>query len=144
MAHVSRRLDDLVPPFRALAAEFSARLTEADIPHKIISTGRTQAEQDAALASGHSTVKHSKHQDGLAMDICPWDQFLISGADKLLWDTSSPAAVIVWKKVGLIAESLGLRWGGRFKPLNALGLGWDPGHVEYVAPPVAPPPPPTA
>ena len=131
---MSRALDDLAPVFRPIACEFSARLTEADIPHKIISTGRTAAEQAQAVATGHSKVTHSKHQDGLAMDICPWDQFLVVGEDKLLWDTSSPQAAIAWKRVGLIAESLGLRWGGRFKPLNAMGLGWDPGHVEYVAP----------
>jgi hypothetical protein len=129
---MSRHLDDLAPVFRPLAVELIARLIEADIPHKIIDTRRTQSEQDAAVASGHSQVKHSKHQDGLAIDLCPWDQYLSVGADKLLWDTSMPSSVIIWKRMGVIGKSLGLRWGGDFKPLNKLGLGWDPGHFEFI------------
>ncbi len=132
---MSRRLDDLHPTFRPLAAELIARLIEADIPHKIIFTSRTQAEQDAAFASGHSKVRYSKHQDGLAIDLCPWDQFLIHGDDKLAWSTDDPATVIVWKRMGVIGKALGLRWGGDFKPLNKLGLGWDAGHFEYMEQP---------
>lgn len=92
----------------------------------IICTGRTEEEQAEAVRTGHSKVARSKHQDGLAIDICPYDQFLIHGPDKLQWSTSDP----VWKTIGEIGMGLGLRWGGTFAPLDKNGLGWDPGHFE--------------
>lgn len=131
---MSRALDDLSPRFRPLAFEFLARLTEAHIQVLITFTLRTAAEQAEAVRTGHSQVAHSKHQDGDAMDVVPYSQFLLKGDDKLQWDTSDP----VWPKIGAIAERLGLRWGGRFRPLNAQGVGWDPGHVEYVEHPISP------
>src|SRR5438128_1645710 len=131
---MDRSLDSLATPFKQVAALFLARLVEAQIPVLIINTRRTDAEQEQAIKTGHSHVAHSKHQDGLAMDVCPWETFTLHGSDKLLWDTSDP----VWLKIGTIAETLGLRWGGRFHPLNAQGIGWDPGHVEQ---PDAPMPP---
>ena len=95
----------------------------------IICTGRTDAEQAEAVRTGHSRVTRSKHQDGLAIDICPYGQYLIHGEAKLMWDVGDP----VWKKLGEMGEKLGMRWGGRFTPLNKDGVGWDPGHFEYVA-----------
>lgn len=132
---MSRRLADLAPLFRPLAIELLAQLTEAGIMVLITGTGRTAAEQAAYLAAGTSRVVRSRHQDGLAMDVCPYDQYQLHGTDKLQWDGVDP----IWMKIGQIGEALGLRWGGRFKPLNTVGVGWDPGHFEY-----QPPPPPTS
>jgi hypothetical protein len=131
---VSRKLDDLSPRFKPLAFEFLARLTEAQIPVLITSTLRTAAEQADAVRTGHSQVAHSKHQDGDAIDVVPYAQFLLKGDDKLQWDTGDP----VWLKIGAIAEGLGLRWGGRFRPLNRMGIGWDPGHAEFIEHPASP------
>ena len=74
---MSRALDDLALPFRPLACKLIARLAERGVPVFIVCTGRTQREQDEAVASGHSKVRHSKHQDGIAIDICPYRQFII-------------------------------------------------------------------
>lgn len=96
----------------------------------IINTRRTVAEQLEAVSSGHSWVQHSLHEDGLAIDICPFDTYLLHGTDKLKWDTSDP----VWWMLGKIGESLGLRWGGRFNQHDPTKIGIDPGHFEYVRP----------
>lgn len=126
---MSRKLNDLSDRMRPLAVELLARLTEAGIPVLIVDTLRTPAEHAINLANGTSKAKHSKHLDGDAIDVCPYETFSRTGPDKLQWDTTDP----VWKDIGAIGEALGLRWGGRFKPLNAIGVGWDPGHFEYPA-----------
>ena len=120
---MSRALDDLAQVFRPLAFELLARCVEAGIAVEIICTGRTQVEQDAAVASGHSWVTRSKHQDGLAIDLCPFQVWLEVGVDKLQWDAGDPQ----WARIGAIGERLGLRWGGRWKQR-------DLGHLEYVDP----------
>lgn len=125
---MSRALDDLAPVFRPLAFELLARCVEAGIAVEIICTGRTQAEQDAAVASGHSWVLVSKHQSGLAIDICPFQIWMEVGPDKLAWNADDPQ----WAKIGAIGEALGLRWGGRWKQR-------DLGHLEYVDPAEQPP-----
>jgi peptidoglycan L-alanyl-D-glutamate endopeptidase CwlK len=120
---MSRSLNDLAPVFRPLAIELVARCVEAGIPVMIISTGRTEEEHQANLAAGKSWVIRSKHLDGLAIDICPWEEFNLNGPDKLAWDGDNQ----VWARIGEIGESLGLRWGGRWKKR-------DLGHFEYVGP----------
>lgn len=124
---MARRLNELSPRFRPLAERLIALLVEAQIPCLIVCTGRTQAEQDAAFAAGTSKVRHSKHQDGDAIDLAPYDTYQLHGPDKLKWDTSDP----IWGHIGTIGKDLDLRWGGDFTPLNAQGVGWDPGHFEY-------------
>jgi len=116
---MSRRLDDLDPRFRPLAVELLARCVEAGIPAMIIDTLRTPEEHQANLAKGVSWTKHSKHLDGLAIDVCPYDTYQLHGPDKLQWNAGDP----VWQEIGAIGESLGLRWGGRWKPK-------DLGHFE--------------
>lgn len=123
------QLDHLDPVFKPKAVELLARLTEARIPAVIINTRRSAAEQAKAVATGVSWVAHSKHEDGLAIDVCPYETYILHGASKLDWSTQDP----VWQAIGRIGEGLGLRWGGRFTPLNELGIGKDPGHFEYVA-----------
>ena len=124
---MSRRLDDLSLRFRPLAVELLARLTEAKVPVLIVCTGRTAEEQADAVRRGVSKVARSRHQDGDAIDVAPYQQYLMHGEDKVLWDATDP----IWMQIGHIAEALGLRWGGRFRPLNGAGIGWDPGHVEW-------------
>lgn len=120
-------LDSLDPKFKPFAFALLARLTEARIPVIITNTRRTEAEQQQALAQGVSWVQHSKHQDGLAIDVVPLSSYVIHGSNKALWDTKDP----VWLQIGKVVESLGLRWGGRFHPINDVGVGVDPGHAEY-------------
>lgn len=116
-------LDALDPRFKPLAIELLARCVEAGIAVRIINTKRTEEEQRAILARGASWVQRSKHQDGLAIDICPYSVFDLNGPDKLQWDGSDP----VWEKIGLLGEALGLRWGGRWAKK-------DFGHFELKTP----------
>lgn len=119
---MSRRLDDLDPRFRPLAVELLARIVEASIPVLIVDTLRTPAEHAENLHRGVSWITRSKHLDGLAIDIVPYDVYTsAAGGDKLLWDTDSP----LWITLGRIGEGLGLRWGGRWGQR-------DMGHFEYV------------
>ncbi len=114
-------LDSLAPVFKPLAMELLARCVEQRVPVVIVNTRRTDAEQADALARHVSWVPHSKHQDGLAMDIAPYETWVAHGTNKILWDGSDP----IWLRLGVIGEGLGLRWGGRWTVK-------DLGHFEYV------------
>lgn len=118
---MSRKLDDLSDRFKPLAIELLARLTEAGIAVMVIDTLRTPEEHAANLANGVSWTPRSKHLTGDAIDICPYAIYDVNGPDKLEWNAGHP----IWPKVGAIGESLGLRWGGRWKQK-------DMGHFEYV------------
>jgi hypothetical protein len=118
---MSRALADLSDRFRPLAEKLLARCVEARIPIVIIDTLRTPAEHAANLAKGVSWTNHSKHLDGDAIDICPYAQYDAHGSNKLLWDGGDP----IWQRIGVIGETLGLRWGGRWSTP-------DLGHFEYV------------
>lgn len=125
---MSRALDDLDERFKPVAIEFLARLTETGVPVLVVDTLRTKAEHQRNITNGTTKIKRSKHCDGLAMDVCPWDEFRLHGPDKLQWNATDP----VWQRIGHIAERLGLRWGGRFNESEkGKGDGWDPGHVEW-------------
>lgn len=134
---MSRRLDDLSSAMRPLAFEFLARLAEAGIAVMIVDTLRTEEEHAENLANGTSRATVSNHLprrmrttlpptnplDGGksdAMDVCPYDVYQIAGADKLKWD----ADAAIWQQIGVIAEQVGLEWGGRWKK------PYDPGHVQ--------------
>lgn len=119
---MSRALDDLDPRFTPLAYALIARASEHLLPVLIVFTSRTAAEQAVAVATGASRVVRSKHQDGLAIDICPYDLYQLHGPDKLKWDTNDPA----WAILGGLGEALGLRWGGRWHDPH------DPGHFEFL------------
>lgn len=119
---MERALDALSPRFKPMAIELLARCVEAGIPVMVIQTRRTVAEHEANVAAGVSWTKHSKHIDGDAIDICPFEQYQLHGPDKLRWDANDP----VWQRIGPIGEALGLRWGGRWTVK-------DMGHFEYVS-----------
>lgn len=138
---MSRALDDLCPKLRTSAMEVIARLAEQSYPLMIVDTLRTPEEHEANLANGTSWTRRSKHLPrrveecsacaalpnslgtrGLshAIDLVPYQQYLLNGRDKLAWDADQPA----WEIIGEVGESLGLRWGGRWPTP-------DLGHLEY-------------
>jgi len=119
---MNRSLDDLDPRFREVAMALIARCTEAEIPVRIIDTRRTAEEHADNLRRGASWTAHSKHLDGLAIDICPYESYVLHGANKLDWNADDP----VWQEIGQIGEELGLVWGGRWKQK-------DLGHFEMAA-----------
>lgn len=122
---MSQALDDLDPTFRPLAVELLARCVEHNIPVKICCTRRSDADQAVAVATGHSWVPRSKHQDGLAIDICPWEVWNLHAENKLEWDANDP----VWQLLGKIGASIGFvgkAWGGNWQQK-------DLGHFEMPA-----------
>jgi hypothetical protein len=116
----SRKLDDLVVPFRTKVFEFIARCAEAGIPVMIVETLRSLEEHKRNLALKRSWVAVSKHCSGQAIDVCPYDVYQLSGPDKLKWDGNAT----VWQIIGVIGEKCGLRWGGRWKVKDMC-------HFEY-------------
>lgn len=118
---MSRKLDDLSPRMMPLAMQLIARCIEAGIMVMIVDTRRTLAEQQANVAKGVSWTLASKHLVGDAIDICPYETYALHGPDKLNWDAADP----VWKRIGEIGESIGLKWG-----VFRNGVQVDPGHFE--------------
>lgn len=116
---MSRALNDLSPPMRALTVEFLARLVEAGIHVMLIETKRTPEQQALNLEKGVSWTKDSRHLTGDAIDICPYAHWDLLGPDKLQWDAGDP----IWPKIGAIGEACGLVWGGRWQQR-------DLGHFE--------------
>lgn len=108
---MSRDLKDLDPRFRHLAQSLLEQANAIE-PTRVICTLRTEAEQADAIARGVSWTTRSKHLPqppyGLAMaiDICP---------KRLLVEKNWAPDDSVWQRLGAIGESLGLRWGGRWK-----------------------------
>lgn len=119
-------LTELASYVEPLATQFLADSAAADVPCVIVDTGRTPAEQQVKLSEGVSWTTHSKHEPqppewkSEAFDACP--QVLLATK---LWSPGSP----LWLKIGLIGESLGLEWGGRWTHINN-GRG-DPSHFQY-------------
>lgn len=122
---MSNKLDDLAPTFKPLAILLLARLVEARIPCIIIDTLRTAEEQAAKVKAGLSWTNHSKHQDGLAIDICTYEEYKIRGPNKLDWDTTDP----IWLIMGNIGQTIGLKWG----VVSANGERKDLGHFEFIS-----------
>lgn len=80
---------------------------------------RTPQEQKVEFDEGNSlcdgTKKRSRHQSWLAMDFV-----IVEDGGKLVWNHNARYEIL-----GEIWESLGGRWGGRFKPKP------DCFHFEY-------------
>lgn len=133
---MSRKLDDLSSDLLPLAVMLIARLTERGVPVLIVDTLRTEAEHKINLANGASKTKLSRHlprwlrtpmdpahpdaNKSDAIDIVPFEQFMLGGMQKLQWNAADPVWVIVQEEV----EKLGLISGRRWKDPH------DPGHAE--------------
>lgn len=104
----SRSLDDLHPSFRCLAVELLARATAEKLPIQIIETKRSIRQHKINVDNGTSWLSHklSRHCFGLAVDVAPVR--CLSLPD---WGPDEPE----WEQLGLIGESIGLVWGGRWK-----------------------------
>ena len=116
---MSRRIEDLVPEMQEKAREFSWRMSEAGVPFIFTCTRRTLAEQQELYARGRTkpgkkvtwTLK-SKHIDGLAFDI------VICKAGIPQWDVKVDVdedGIPDYTEAGQIGESIGLKWGGRWR-----------------------------
>lgn len=110
----SRKLDDLLPHITAAAEKLLAQCEAVGIKLLVTSTYRNYAEQERLYAQGRTTPGkvvtkarpgYSAHNFRRAFDVVP----LKDG--KAWWD----APFATWAKIGVIGESLGLEWGGRWK-----------------------------
>src|SRR5712664_344120 len=124
---MGRDLSELASYMHPLAVELIRQCSMAGIPIRIVDTGRTPAEQEQKLAQGESWVPRSRHEPqppenkSEAIDIVPES---ILSEHKPDWDPQHPD----WQRIGVIGESLGLRWGGNWVHHK------DPSHFEYVHP----------
>jgi len=119
----SRDLEDLHPIVASKCAEFMHQCKVQGIDVLITSTLRDHESQNALYAQGRTTIGvnprlakplgdhvtnakagESIHNYGLAFDFVP----LVNG--KAMWDDSR-----TFVKCGVIAESIGLEWAGRWK-----------------------------
>ena len=124
----SRKLDDLDSRLKPIVFELLSRCIEVQIPLLIYGTLRDKEQQKHNIEMKVSWTMNSKHLPqspegkSLAIDIVPFEIFQLHGPDKLNWNEKDP----VWKKIGAIGESLGLKWGVIIK-----GQRKDLGHFEY-------------
>jgi hypothetical protein len=111
-------LNSLHPFFRDQVTTLIAKCKAKGIELAIVETYRTHAKQHEYKSMGgdYTTAKagQSRHQYGLAVDVVP----IVNS--KPVWKNAS-----LWKKIGIVGEKLGLRWGGRWKN------PYDPGHFEW-------------
>lgn len=111
-------LDALHPYFRDKIITLMAMCKSKGIELAIVESYRTHSKQNEYKSMGKNYTRSgggkSKHQYGLAIDVVP----IIDSVAQ--WDNAK-----LWRKVGVIGEQLGLRWGGRWKSL------YDPGHFEW-------------
>ncbi len=110
-------LDSLHPALRNKVIQLMIESKKRGIQLVIVETYRTPERQDTYYKKSRRLTRlrggDSKHQYGVAVDILP----VINGVSQY----NKPK---VWKRVGLIGEKLGLRWGGRWRRL------YDPAHFE--------------
>lgn len=122
-------LDELTSYMRPLVEALLDECEAQGVPCRVVDTGRTVIEQIDKIKHKVSWTNLSKHlpqppeQKSEAIDIVPNSVLEEHKAD---WDPDHPD----WLKIGLIGESLGLEWGGRWKHLNN-GKG-DPSHFQFV------------
>ncbi|MBX2963176.1 MAG: M15 family metallopeptidase [Cyclobacteriaceae bacterium] len=111
-------LNSLHPFFRDRVVRLIYQCKQKGIELAIVETFRTHAKQDEYKTMGkkytRSGAGKSKHQYGLAVDLVP----IVNGQPE--WHNRA-----LWRKIGIIGEQLGLRWGGRWRSL------YDPGHFEW-------------
>jgi hypothetical protein len=111
-------LNALHPFFRDRVKELIRRCKAQGVELAIVETYRTHAKQNEYKAMGrkytNSKGGKSKHQYGLAVDLVP----IVKGV--AVWDN-----VLLWRKIGVTGERIGLRWGGRWKK------PYDPAHFEW-------------
>jgi len=111
-------LDALHPYFRDKIKELIYTCRAKGIELAVVETYRTHAKQHEYKTMGKkytsSGAGRSKHQYGLAVDVVP----IVDSV--AVWDN-----VVLWRKIGVAGEKLGLRWGGRWR------RPYDPGHFEW-------------
>jgi hypothetical protein len=116
--HMITDVNALHPYFRDKIQQLISICKAQGIELAFVETYRTHAKQSEYKGMGkkytRSGAGKSKHQYGLAVDVVP-----IVG-DSAVWHDA-----VLWRKIGVVGEKLGLRWGGRWR------RPFDPGHFEW-------------
>lgn len=134
---MGRSLDELHSKALPSVNAFLAKLMEEQIPVVIVTTGRTQEEQNEKYAQGRTkpgqivtwtldslhVMSEKRGFKSCAIDICPFETFQIAGPDKLNWKDGE-----IWDRIGAIGQSFGLKWG----VIGKDGIRKDKGHFEYI------------
>jgi hypothetical protein len=111
-------LEALHPYFRDKVVELISIARKQGIELAVVETYRTRVKQMEYKSMGRIYTRigpgASKHQYGLAVDVVP----IVNGQAQ--WHNQA-----LWRKVGVIGERLGLRWGGRWRN------PYDPAHFEW-------------
>ncbi|NOT73346.1 MAG: hypothetical protein HOP08_00360 [Cyclobacteriaceae bacterium] len=111
-------LQSLHPYFRDKVMELIRVCKTKGIELAIVETYRTRTKQNEYKTMGRKYTRasagSSKHQYGLAVDVVPVIDSVIQ------WNN-----IALWRKVGVMGERLGLRWGGRWR------RPFDPAHFEW-------------
>lgn len=119
----SRDINDLIPQVRDKCNQFVAECKKQGIDVLITSTLRDNESQNALYAQGRTTqgniVTNAKagesfHNYGCAFDFVP----LVNG--KAVWSDLK-----LFERCGVIAESFGLEWAGRWKSFKEMA------HCQY-------------
>lgn len=108
----------LHPYFRDKVLDLIEKCKAKGIELAFVETYRTHAKQNEYKGMGKRYTRSgggkSKHQYGLAVDVVP----IVNGEAQ--WHD-----LALWRKIGVVGEKLGLRWGGRWR------YPFDPGHFEW-------------
>jgi hypothetical protein len=111
-------LNALHPYFRDRILDLINACKQQGIELAVVESFRTHAKQSEYFGMGRKYTRSkggkSKHQYGLAVDVVP----IVDGA--AVWDNT-----VLWKRIGMQGEKLGLRWGGRWR------APYDPAHFEW-------------
>lgn len=134
----SRKIEDLIPELQALYYRFQQKMIEAGLTFSVTCTLRSQDEQIALYSQGRDSIEtvhqrrkeaslppiteeqnkkvtwtlKSKHIEGKAFDI------VLLKNNQPIWDIKvnvNKNEIPDYQEAGLIGESVGLKWGGRFK-----------------------------
>ena len=139
---MSRNIEDLTGEMQQKYSEFSERMRQAQNDYILTCTRRLEQEQLDNYKKGRkfengkwivvdpkkcvTWTLNSRHLTGQAFDIC----IMING--KPMWNAeldTDKDGVPEYTEAGLIGESIGLKWGGRF--LNKKGEpNPDAAHFE--------------
>ena len=151
---MSSRIEDLTPEARVIADRMLSALDVQGVKYYVSEPLRTLEVQRAYYAQGRRNTlevnslrfiaglapiqadgnkktitecdgdyRPSPHQSGRAMDIYP----VVQG--KVRWKVAEEN-IGAWKILGEAGELAGFVWGGRWKPLDKLGIGWDAPHFQ--------------
>lgn len=117
-------IDSLRDPFKSAIRWMIFLIDKEGLPVTVFETLRTNERQESLKSKGASKAGagQSPHNYGLACDFVldtnkvkvqkrEWNGKMYPDA----WDYETPEAKAVYDRLGELAESIGLEWGGRWK-----------------------------